>query len=349
MAGPVLRADAPAVSPSIATDPLVEALPILQAKYPDFKELQYKDGDHLSDLIARSGGKITLNAPETAPPLMPSVMVTMPDNVFYWRLASFTPEKSWSDVVAHLMQMAPSATGVILDLRSNVAPDDYAGADEILGLFTSGDPTLGVHLVGIEPHYRFHAPIIVLTNHQTTGAAEALTACLQADGALVVGRQTAGKMGRFEEQKLTSGQILRYFISPVWHLPPGAVFTFPQHHDLPWGQPVTPDINVAVDDRTEKAALMLIRDNHVLDVIQESAERHRMSEASLVNGQDPEWDDYLASLEQKPVLLSLPIVHDVALISALDSLKAIRFSQGNLPAPATTTANASPQPSTSIQ
>jgi hypothetical protein len=82
-------------------------------------------------------------------------------------------------------------------------------------------------------------------------------------------------------------------------------------------------------------------------VIQESAERHRMSEASLVHGQDPEWDDYLASLEQKPVLLSLPVIHDVVLVSALDSLKAIRLSQRTLPAPAT--ANGSPPTSTSIQ
>jgi hypothetical protein len=103
-----------------------------------------------------------------------------------------------------------------------------------------------------------------------------------------------------------------------------------------------------VDDHTEKAALTLIKDNQILDVIQESAERHRMSEASLVQGQDPEWDDYLASLEGRPVLLSLPVIHDVVLISALDSLKAIRLSQRPSP-PAQATADASPSASTSVQ
>jgi hypothetical protein len=347
-----VQADPPAVVPvptvvPTPTDPLTEALPILQAKYVDFAALNYKPGDELSDLIARSGGKISLSAPETTASLPPSVMVTLPDNIFYWRLASFTPEKSWLDVATHLMQVAPATAGVILDLRSNIAPDDYAGASQILGFFTSGDPTLGVHLVSLESHYSFHSPIVVLTNNKTTGAAEALATCLQADGALVVGRPTAGKMGRFEEQKLTSGQVLRYFVSPVWHLPPDAVFTFPQHHDVPWGQPVTPDITPNIDEHSEKVALMLIKDDHVQDVIEESPERHRMSEASLVQGQDPEWDDYLSSLEDKPVLLSLPLVHDAALISALDSLKAIRLSERTVPAP--TPADASAPISTSVQ
>jgi hypothetical protein len=74
-----------------------------------------------------------------------------------------------------------------------------------------------------------------------------------------------------------------------------------------------------------------------------------MSEASLVEGQDPEWDDYLASLKQQPVLLSLPIIHDVVLITALDSLKAIRLSQSPLPAQTTASASTSPPAPSSVQ
>jgi hypothetical protein len=355
-AGPLLLAEPPAeppaVSPPHAADPLTEALPILQAKYPDFKALNYKQGDHLSDLIARSGGKISLSAPETVSAPVPIITATLPNNVIYWRLASFTPEKSWMDMAAQLEQESGSATGIILDLRSNVAPDDYHGAAQVVGLFDPEDRTLsGYEAVGLDhgvriPDHPFRAPIIILTNNQTTGAAEAVAACLQADGALVVGRATAGKMGVFEEQKLSSGQVLRYFVSPVYPTDPNAVFKIP-HHSLSWNQPVTPDIGLTVNDHAEKAALVLIKDNQILDVIQESAERHRMSEASLVQGEDPEWDDYLASLERKPVLLSLPVVHDVVLISALDSLKAIRFSQR--PLPAQVRADASPPAPSSVQ
>ncbi len=42
---------------------------------------------------------------------------------------------------------------------------------------------------------------------------------------------------------------------------------------------------MTVDDHNEKAALMLIREDRVLDVIQEQATRKRMSEATLVSGQ----------------------------------------------------------------
>ncbi len=47
------------------------------------------------------------------------------------------------------------------------------------------------------------------------------------------------------------------------------------------------------------------------------------------------------------MLLSLPLIHDVVLISALDSLKAIRLSQRAFPGHAT--ANASLPASSSVQ
>ncbi|MCE0522419.1 MAG: S41 family peptidase [Methylacidiphilales bacterium] len=352
LAGPLLLAEPPTVAPPNPADPLAEALPILQAKYIDFQALNYKPGDHLSDLIARSGGKITLTAPETASAPDPIITVTLPDNILYWRLASFTPEKSWADLGTQLEQASSSATGIILDLRSNVAPDDYHGVAQVVGLFDPEDQTLfgyeaagGDHGVRI-PDHPFRAPIIVLTNHETTGAAEALAACLKADGALVVGRVTAGKMGIFAEQKLSSGQVLRYVTGPVGPSEPSAGM---ERHSLAWDQPVAPDIGLTVNDHAEKAALTLIKDGQILDVIQESAERHRISEASLVHGEDPEWDSYLATLERKPVLLSLPLIHDVVLISALDSLKAIRFSERPIPAPAQVRADASPSTPSSVQ
>jgi hypothetical protein len=337
LTGPLLRAEPSAVPPpDAAADPLAEALPILQAKYADFQALNYKPGDHLNDLIARSEGGISLDAPSMSGGPTPVLTAVLPDNVIYWRLASFTlpAGKTWADLATQLHPASGTASGIILDLRTNLTPDDYPGAKQLLGFFAPIAPIT--------------APIVVLTNGQTAGAAEALAGFLQADGALVIGQATAGKAADFEEYKLSSGQILRYVVATTPADDPVAAFKF--RTEVPtWGHPVVPDISIAADERAEKRALMLIRDNHIDDVIQESAQRHRMSEASLVQGQDPEWDEYLASLEQKPVLLSLPVVHDVALIRALDSLKAIRFSQGTVAAPVTATANAAPASSTSVQ
>jgi len=334
LSGPLLRAEsASVVSPPASADPLAEALPILQAKYPDFATLNYKQGDRLADLIARSEGKIALSAPETAP--MPILTATLPDGILYWRLASFAlpPGKNWPDLATQFHQ-ANAAPGIVLDLRTNATPDDYEGAKLMRNFFdTSVD----------------HPPIVVLTNDRTVGAAEAFAGYLQADGAIVVGRPTAGKVAVFQEDKLSSGQVLRYVVPSKDSDDPMSAFKF--RTEVPaWGHPVVPDIGLKVNDRTEKGALVLIRDNHISDVIEESAERHRLSEASLVKGEDPELDDYLASLEKGPVLLSLPVIHDVVLISALDSLRAIRLSERPLPGDATTTAKtSSPATTSSVQ
>jgi hypothetical protein len=266
----------------------------------------------------------------------------LPDGILYWRLASFTlPEgKGWPDLAALLQPAGGTAPGIILDPRSNTAPDDYDGAGHLRGFF--GPPYVEINTKSdgipdpkpITPWFR--SPVVILTDGRTAGAAEALTGFLQAEGALVVGSATAGKAAVFQEYKLSSGQTLRYAVAASGPDDPTAAFKF--RSEVPsWGHPVTPDISLAIDDHTEKAALMLIRDDHVGDVIQEADGRHRMSEAALVEGRDPEEDDYLASLEKKNAhfLLSLPPVRDAALITAIDSLKAIQVSQETFVPPST--------------
>jgi hypothetical protein len=350
LACPAVWAEPPSVPSPTTPDLLAEALPILQAKYVDFKALNYKPGDTLNDLITRSDGKISVKTPEIGftpfPILTTPLTATLPDDTLYWRLASFArpPGKKWPDLAAELKQA--SVSGVILDLRSNSTPDDYEGAEQILSILRPAPtPPKALETIDDSRSEPLVIPplIVILINGRTVGSAEALAGFLQADGALVVGRTSAGQVGIFQEDTLSSGQVLRYAATGP---DPALVFKFRSQAPR-WGQPIVPDLALTVDDQNERAALTLIKDNQISEVIQESAERHRLSEAALVQGQDPEFDDYLASLERHPVLLSLPVVHDTVLISALDSLKAIRLSQRPLPAEAT--ANASLPSSTSVQ
>jgi hypothetical protein len=327
-AGSVVAEPAQPTRPPEA-DPVAEALPILQAKYAGFSELHYQAGDRLSDLAARSDGKISLVTPDLGGP-RPILVTLLPDDIVYLRAGSFSPRKDWTQFAADLKALldGKSPEGAVVDLRANSSAD-YSGAAQFLGLFAPGDTALLKYVAAPAPApapLHFHAPIVVLTNNLTAAAAEALAGCLKSDGALVVGRTTAGS--GFEEDKLSSGLVLRFAV-PLASAPGDTMM-----------RPVVPDLALAVDDHNEKAALTLIRDEHVLDVIEESAPRARMSEASLVHGQDPEWDAYLASLEKGPVLLSLPRIHDPVLITALDSLRAIRLSQ--TPPPADATANNAP-------
>ena len=307
----------PVAPPASPTDPIAEALPFLQAAYVDFPALHYKEGDKLSDLESRAQGKISIIMPGTVAPT-PILTATLPDSIAYCRVGSFSPKKDWAGLASDLNALAGTHdSGIVVDLRGN-ASSDYAGAAEMLGFLEPNDTALHKYApapkegvpISTQPH--LNGPLIVLTNEQTADAAEALASRLQSDGALVVGRATAGT--RFEEDKLPDGAILRF--ATALHRMPGDTMT----------RPVVPDLAMNVDEHNEKAALMFIREDRVLDVIQEQAPRKRMSEASLVSGQDPEWDAYLATLEQTPVLLSLPRVHDPVLVTALDSVRAIRLS-----------------------
>jgi Peptidase family S41 len=337
LAVPVFGADALSPVSAPAPDPVAEVLPVLQSSYPGFAALHYQTGNHLSDLIARSNGQIILDSVSAGP--TPIFTAALPDGIIYWRLASFTPKKDWADLANDLRQAIKSDTGAVLDLRSNTTPDDYAGAAQVASLFAPDNTSLDKYLpekgaatlhLAVTDHV-FQGPLVVLTNDQTTGAAEALAGCLKMNGALVVGQAATDTASFFDEHKFSNGQALRFAVTPPPGIPPTVAA-------------VVPDIALTVDEHNEKAALSLIREDHVLDVIEESAARHRLSEASLVHGQDPEWDDYLASLEKGPVLLSLPQIHDPVLITALDSLRAIRFSQEHAPTQAAVNAS-QPAPS----
>ncbi len=106
----------------------------------------------------------------------------------------------------------------MLDLRDNVSPDDYAGAAQVLAFFAPGDASLaakGAPASVTPPH--LDGPVIVLTNGLTAGAAEALAARLKIDGALVVGRTTAGTA--FAQRKLSNGETLRFAIAAARRRP----------------------------------------------------------------------------------------------------------------------------------
>jgi hypothetical protein len=348
LACPLLRADA-----GPAPDLLTEALPALQSGYVDFPHLQLKAGDRLRDLVDQSQGELELEpaaAENAAPP--PILAALLPGQIIYYRFASFVPAAGWSDFATQLGQwMARGAGGIVLDLRSNASPDDVDGAARVAGFFTpSGTPffTIEDSRGAVRPYPGTNSggtlvtqPIVVLTDNRTTGAAEALAACLKADGALVIGQSTSGKGALFAEKQLSSGQVLRYVVGKV-SLADGSPL---------WNHPVAPDIGLMVDGKKEAAALALIAQNQVLEVIGEPAERHRLSEAALVRGEDPEIETDLISPDGKNNEAGkiAPVTQDRVLVDALDSLKAIRLTQSWTAAPPAGSAAAPGEIPSSVQ
>jgi hypothetical protein len=225
----------------------------------------------------------------------------LPGGIIYWRAGSFTPATTWNDLATQTSQAAASATGLILDLRSNTAPSDFAGALRVAG-FLGKDQTGTIFQQAAYQPQAGPMPavpmLIVLTNRETRGAAELLAATLQSHGALVMGEATVGR------------------------------------------HPVTPDVTTTANAKDEAVSLALIDRQQVAAVITETAVRHRMSEAALVTGQDPEQDAFIASHEQAAPAAT-PTTRDIALVEALDSFKAIRVVEGQESSPQTRIADSS--------
>jgi len=304
-----------------------ELLALVRANYVDYSKINYK-GNDLGQLIAQSRGGVSVApAPAASSRMFGTVL---PGNVIYWRAGSFTPATSWSDLTAQTNKAAATASGLILDLRSNTTPDDFAGALRIAGFLSQGQTGLTFQQAAFQVpsasatgSLRGQPMLIVLTNHQTQGAAEILAAGLQARGALVMGEATTGKAAIFHEVPLSSGNVLRYATAHVY-LANGT--------DL-WDRPVVPDVTTTSDSQEEAGALALIDRQQVNAVISEVSPRHRMSEAALVRGQDPEQDAFIASHEQAAPAPQAPVTRDIALVEALDSFKAIRVLQGEESSP----------------
>ncbi|MCE0498847.1 MAG: S41 family peptidase [Methylacidiphilales bacterium] len=334
LTGLVLGDTSALVPASASPDLLAEALPVLKAGYVDFPGLHYKSGDQLKDLVARSDGGIQLVTPKEKMPLAPIISALLPGNIIYWRLASFTPGKSWDDLAAQLEQGSQQdGQGIILDLRSNVDPDDLTGAAQVAAFFTrnptspfiiQGSSVGIVSIIPFHPAHLFRQPIEVIINRETNGAAEALAEYLKRQGAVLIGQSTPGKVAFFAQKSLSSGQVLRYMAGFV-RLADGTDFL---------DHPVVPDIGLAVNDQAEKDVLTLIGQGRVLDVIAESVPRLRLNEAALIRGDDPEEDAELASRENKSPTPPA-VIRDIVLVSAIDSLKAIDLSQRRLPVSAT--------------
>jgi hypothetical protein len=314
----------PTPAPKPDVDPLAEALPLLQTGYVDFAKLQATPKDHLADLVTRSAGGISVD-PTTAPAVSVPILTALlaPDTI-YCRLSSFAPAAGWADFTSQLDKwLGASPQGIVLDLRSNGAPDDFDGAARVAGFFmAAGAPLFTIQDAQGHSHNYVSSgpdplvltqPIAVLIDHRTAGAAEALAACLRDSGALLIGEKTMGRGALFTDAPLSGGQTLRYATGRVLMADGTSL----------WNNPVVPDICLPMDDKKEQAVLGLIGQNRIAEVIQEASRSHRLSEAALVRGEDPEIEAYLPSTGKKQA--GAP--QDIVLVNALDGLTAIRLSR----------------------
>lgn len=219
--------------------------------------------------------------------------------------------------------------GVVLDLRF-ASGTDYAAAAKVADcFFNSTRPLLNwrsgsAHAT--EKNDAILAPVAVLVNSRTCGAAEALAAVLRDSGAgLLLGEPTSGRASIFKEFPLANGDKLRVAVANVT-VGAGTVLTNGLNPDIPV-EASLPDEEAWLRDPYKVLHPEEVAKTNDTNAPPQPA-RPRFNEAELVRehaaGEDqdefttagPEADDQ-----------TVPVVADPVLARALDLLKGLAVIQ----------------------
>lgn len=216
--------------------------------------------------------------------------------------------------------------GLVLDLRY-ASGSDYAAAGKVADRFIGSEQPLldwGKGVVSsTDKTNAFRAPVAVLVNQFTAGAAEALGGMLRhADVGLLIGTNTAGQASITRDFELSNGDVLRVAVSPV-KLGGGEIV-----------ERLKPDILVNVSAEDERAyfvdAYKVLQtpgtptSTNIASLSVTNKPRRRLNEAELVRmlreGENP--DEELAGSGRRAEPAK-PVVTDPALSRAIDLLKAL--------------------------
>jgi hypothetical protein len=274
-----------------------EIIGLLKTHYVDAAQL---DGKRLTDatvggLLKALGAGAKLLSPEQArttpaAAIQPCAAAgqrlarseVIDPKIGYIRVAD-VEQPTVSEMDAALAKFATArVNGYVLDLRF-ADGTNYAAAAALAGRFLRESQELFTIQAAGKPPVPFRgearasdgladAPLMILVNQCTRGAAEVLAGALRAqDRGIVIGAATAGGALAWQDLPLSDGRVLRVATAKI-ALPKGGLF--------PGG--VTPDVPVKMDAKTEKD-LVLNSTNITLTASLKIEQTHKMmTEADLV-------------------------------------------------------------------
>jgi hypothetical protein len=279
------------------------------------------------------------NAPANPPPLVEPLARAeiIEPNIGYIRLADITAAAVTALDEELAKFDAARCDGFILDLRF-ADGSDWAAAAAVASRFFAEERDLFLLKSAANGSETFRAqpppgalrgrlataPLMLLVNSETRGAAEALVGALRAqDRGVVVGSLTAGAPAAVQDIPLRGGQILRVATRKIVLTPrePGSLS---QVEIFPHG--VAPDLYVPLALTTERDLVLNAATNVTLTVsLQPQAQKKRMSEADLMRvfrgeAVDVPAEETAADRENGEP----PKARDVVLQRAVDVLKGIR-------------------------
>jgi peptidase S41-like protein len=215
---------------------------------------------------------------------------------------------------------------LIVDLRASQATTDLALAAEFAKrlcpkgktLFTLRKPTGRQDRVfSSDRHPAFRGLVMVLTDGDTVGAAEAITAALRFyNKALVIGQTTAGRAAEYSDLLLPSGKILRVAIAEM--VSPDGRSLFPEG--------MKPDLPVEMSMADKRQIFQLSGEKGMGPFVYESGRPH-MNEAALLAGTNPEVEAAEAAQQRRGRGPEKPPAHDPVLQRALDVVTSLEVYQ----------------------
>jgi Peptidase family S41 len=273
-------------------------------------------------------GVIFLPAKESAPAEGPSVFYSeiIGGHVGYVRIGSLNAanlqalDKSLSNFAAK------NVNAIIVDLRASPVTTDLPLAAEFAKrfcpkgktLFTLRKPTGRQDRVfGSDRDPAFRGLVMVLTDADTVGVAEAIAAALRFyNKALVIGQTTAGRAAEYSDLLLPSGKILRVAVAEM--VSPDGRPLFPEG--------IKPDLPVEMSMADKRQIFQLSGEKGIEPFVYEAGRPH-MNEAALLAGTNPEVEAAEAAQQRRGRAPEKPPAHDPVLQRALDVVTSLEVYQ----------------------
>ena len=313
---------------ALSDNELQSAISLLKSNFTDpdkITEAELNRATLQGLLVRMPGSLLLLAAKENAPsePVAPFYSEIFEGHIGYLRVGALDGA-NLKELDKKLQEFATKKVdAVIVDLRAS-GSGDFATAAEIAKRFCPKGKTLfSMRKPGsrqdrtftVDRDPAFQGLVVVLTDVETAGGAEALAAVLRfSDKALVIGQSSAGRAVEYSDLPLPSGKILRV-ASAEAVLPDGRPL-------FPGG--MKPDLPVEMSIADKRQIFRQSGDKGMTQFVYET-ERPHLNEAALIAGTNPEIDIPDAQRRLRAREKTSP--HDSVLQRALDVVTSLEIYQ----------------------
>jgi hypothetical protein len=330
----------PSPSGSPTTEDLVNSLgpPDLQAVITLLKG-NFTNPDEITDtelnratvegLIMRlPRGVMLLPAKENAPAETPTVFYSeiIGGHIGYVRVGSLNAANLQALDKSIANFAAKNVNALVVDLRASPATTDWPLAAEFAKRFCPKGKTLFTlrkpaghqdRVLSSDRDPAFRGLVMVLTDGDTAGAAEAIAAALRFyNKALLIGQVTAGRAAEYSDLSLPSGKILRVAVAEM--VSPDGRPLFPEG--------TKPDLPVEMSTADKRQIFQLSGEKGMGPFVYEGARPH-LNEAALLAGTNPEVEAAEAAQQRRGRAPEKPPAHDPVLQRALDVVTSLEVYQ----------------------